>query len=139
MDKKKILIICLITIIVVSIITNVYILLNRPTENKFQIDGINTAENKDILKDAELEGFKITNASLLTRDGISTYKAQITNNSDETLTISKLYVNFYENDTENKTLGLANVTLKPGNTTYINITSETDLTKTTKITYTIEK
>lgn len=56
----------------------------------------------------------ITNISLLTRDGISTYKAEVTNTTKEDLNIDKLYVIFYENDIENKVLALSNVNIKSG-------------------------
>ena len=139
MKNKKVLIICLIIIILVSIIANIYILSNKPEKDLPTIDGIKIPEYKDILKETEIEGLKITNISLLTRDGMSSYKAEVTNNTDIKKEINKLYVVFHEEDNENKILALYNVSIESNEKTYINITSEKDLSKTTKITYVIEE
>lgn len=138
MKNKKILIICLIIIILISIITNIYILSNKPVKDEPTIEGINKPENKEILKDASVEGLKITNISLLTRNGISSYKAEVTNITNSKIDINKLYIIFHEEEKENKTLALYNISIEPNEKAHINITSEKDLSKTTKITYTIE-
>lgn len=137
-NKKKILIVCLVIVIIASIITNIYILSNKPEENTFKIDGIDTLDNQDILKDATIEGLKITNISLITREGISTYKATITNTTDKEIDINQLYVTFYEDKKENKILALMNTNLEPNASTNISITSESDLSGTTNIKYAIE-
>lgn len=138
MKNKKILIICLIIIILISIITNIYILSNKPVKDEPTIEGINKPENKEILKDVSVEGLKITNISLLTRNGISSYKAEVTNITNSKIDINKLYIIFHEEEKENKTLALYNISIEPNEKAHINITSEKDLSKTTKITYTIE-
>ena len=139
MKNKKVLIVCLVFIIVASIITNIYIVTNKNNEiEDNQIEGIDTANNQEILKDTTQDGLKITNISLLTRDGISTYKAEVTNITKEDLNIDKLYVIFYENDIENKVLALSNVNIKSGEKTNINITSEDNLSNTTSIKYLID-
>lgn len=137
-NKKIIIIVCLALVILLAIGVSIYILTNKPEENKFKIDGIDVAENKDILKDTTVENLEITNISLLIRDGISTYSAQINNPTENDIAIDKLYVTFYEDDKENKLLALSNASIKTKGKAYINVTSESDLSKTTKITYSIE-
>lgn len=138
MDKKKLLTIGSIIVIIVSIIAIIVLVVNKDKEEEFTIDGINLPTNKEILKESTIDNLKITDISLLTRDGISTYKATVTNESDEDIDINALYVIFYEGDTENKTLALYDTKISSKEEKYINITSELDLTNTTKIEYVLE-
>ena len=139
MDKKKIIVIVsLIAIIAASIITNVYILSNQEKDNEFKIDGINSAENKDILKDSKAGNLDITNITLFNKNGTSVFKAKISNNTNEDINIDKLYVIFYENENENKKLAISNAMIKANGETYINISSPQDLTNSTSIKYVLE-
>lgn len=138
-NKKILLIICLVIIVLVLIITNIYIQPNKPKENQFNIEGIENVKNEEILKDTAIEELAITNISLLTRDGISTYKAIVTNTNTDKVNIDKLYVIFKEESQENKILALSNINLGPNSSTNITITSESDLSKITSIQYVIEK
>ena len=139
MNKKKILIIGSIVAILLSIAVIVYAATksnNDPKDN--YIEGINLPSNKDILKDATVNNLKISKVSVVTRDNISTYKATVSNETSASIKINKLYVIFYEGDAQRKVLALSETNLAPNKKTYINITSENDLTKVTKIEYVIE-
>jgi len=139
MKNKKILIACLVVIILASVITIIYMLTNNKEETPdSKIEDFETVQNDGILNDATVENLKITNVSLLTRDSISSFKAQVLNETSESINIDKLYVVFYENETENKILVLSDITIPANDKTYINMTSETDLSKTTKIEYILE-
>lgn len=138
MKNKVLVIICLIIIIVASIITNIYILSNKEETENTENNGIKTVENKELLEDTKIENLDLTNISIITRDNISTYNAKITNNTSNEIIIDKLYVIFYENEIENKILASSNLKLEPNTNKTINIISETDLTKITKIEYVIE-
>ena len=139
MKNKKILIACLVVIILASVITIIYMLTNNKEETPdSKIEDFETVQNDSILNDATVENLKITNVSLLTRDSISSFKAQVLNETSESINIDKLYVVFYENETENKILVLSDITIPANDKTYINMTSETDLSKTTKIEYVLE-
>ena len=140
MERKKIIIVIALILTIISIIgISVYKLTTKEEKNEFTIEGIDLVENKEILKDAEVENLKITNISLLTREGISTYSAQINNDTTTDITVDKLYVTFYEGDKVTKILALSNAKIKQKGKAYINTTSNENLTKTTKITYSIEK
>lgn len=138
MDKKKILIVCSILIILVSIIASIYIVSSKEEEPEFTIDGINLPENKEVLKDATVEDLKITDVSLMSRDETSTFKATVSNDTDKDITIDKLYIIFYEEKKETKAMALYNTTVESNEETYINITLEKELTKVTKIEYVLE-
>lgn len=137
MKSKKILIVCLFIIIFAGIITNIYILSNREKNNtnEFIDEDISTIENQDVLKDVMIGNLKITNGSLLIRDGISTYQAVVTNNTQNDIKINKLYVEFSNDTTSEKILALSNANIKANESTNIKIVTETDLTKVTKIKY----
>lgn len=139
MEKKnKIILVVSILVILASIITSIFLLTKKDPEEPPVIEGINLPRNKDVLKDNKVNELDITNVSLITRDGISTYKATISNNTNKDITINNLYVNFHHDNDETKTLTLKETTLKSNNSTYINITSETDLSNTTKIEYIVK-
>ena len=139
MDKKKIiLIICLIVIILASIITNIYFLKDNKETNELTIDGITTTQNKEILKDTKVDKLDITNIALLNNNNTSVFKAKVSNNTNEDIKIKRLYIIFYENEKENKMPGLINVIIKANSNTFINISSPNDLTKSTDIKYVLE-
>ena len=140
MDKKKVTLIVSILVIILSVILSILIITNKEDEEKPSnvINGITLPETKDILKDTTVENLKITNISLLTRDGMSTYKAQVVNETDKDINIDSLYVIFYEGEEQKKIPALKDSIVKANDKTYINISFETDLSKTTKIEYVIE-
>ena len=90
MGKKKTLIIVLGLLLVISIIVFVISLVNKPSEEDYNIEGIELPQYKEILKDKTMGDFKLTDISLITVDGMSTYKAKLHNNSSETLAVKKL-------------------------------------------------
>lgn len=139
MDKKKLIMIGSVIAIIVSVVAIIFLVTKKDTESEYKIDGIDLPENKEILKDQTIaDNIEISNISLLTRDGISSYKATIKNTSDKDIKIKTLYVIFYENDIENKTLALYDTNLVSQKEQYISIKTETDLTNTTKIEYVLE-
>lgn len=135
MDKKKILIVVLGVVILVSIIAAILIITNNEEDTKYGIEGIELPKNKEILKEKTVENLKITDISLLTREGISTYKAKVENNTNKDIEIDFLYVIFYEEKQENKIIALQDSTIEAESQTYINISSETDLSKTNNVKY----
>ena len=138
MDKKKILIIGSIVAVILSVAVIIYVASKPEEEPEFTIDGINLPTNKDILKDTIIENLEITNTSLIIKNGTSNFRATISNKTDKDIKINKLYVIFREEDKENKILALYDSLVSPGEDSYINITSEKDLTNTSKIEYVIE-
>lgn len=131
MNKKTLLIISLIIIILVSIITNIYII---SKDNKDKTE--NT--KPQFLQEITYKGLKISNASIETGNDLSEYKSMVTNISDNTIKIDKLYIIFYNNDQENKILALSNIELSQNENTVIDIVSEDDLNKITDIKFVLE-
>ena len=137
-NKNKIIIVVSIIVIISSVAVSLLMLTKEEQKEPLTIEGINLPENKDILKDSKVDELDITEVSLLTREEISSYKAKVSNSTNEDITINKLYVVFYLPKETIKIPALSNITIKSNNNTYINISSETDLSKTTKIEYVME-
>ena len=133
MDKKKIIFIAGIVLIVILGIVAINIA-KKNNKNEV-IDKL----NESILKDTTVEGLKITNQSVITRDGLSTYMANITNETSETKHIDYLYIIFTLNNEEINALALRNVDIGPDSKTPIVINYDRDISKATKINYEITK
>lgn len=131
MKKKILLIISLSFIILVSIVTNIYII---SKDNKKE----NNNERPKYLQDKTYEQIKITNASIEVGDELSSYKAIVTNISNTSISIDKLYIKFYIDKEETKILALSNIELPQNENTIIDIVSEEDLSKITDIDYELE-
>lgn len=136
--KNKIIIAGLIIIILGSIGANVFILANNDEVENKQDDGFDIIQNEDIAKNAKVDNLDITNVKIVTKNGISTYKATVTNNTKNDVSLDKLYVVFYQDKIENKILATTDLMLKPNESKEIKILSEEELNHSTKIEYVIE-
>lgn len=138
MDKKKILVIGSILIILVSIGVSIYLIINKDTEPEYTIDGIGLPSQKDILKDTKVKNLDITNISIMTRENTSNYTATISNNTDKSIDINQLEIVFYKNNIKYTNIVLYSTTIGAGQEQQINLTTEEDLTNITKIEYVLE-
>lgn len=140
MDKKKILVIVSILIIVASVAVSVFLIVkDKPKgEDEFIIEGIDLPKNRDILKDVSVDGLKITDVSLLTRDGMSTFKAHVINETSEEVDIERLTVIFHNGDTKIDVIALMETKIDVSGDRYINIEADTDLSEVTKIEYVLK-
>lgn len=140
MDKKKILVIVSILIIVASVAVSVFLIVkDKPEgEDEFIIEGIDLPKNRDILKDVSVDGLKITDVSLLTRDGMSTFKAHVINETSEEVDVERLTVIFHNGDTKIDVIALMETKIDVSGDRYINIEADTDLSEVTKIEYVLK-
>ena len=138
MDKKKKIFVGLGILLLLSLVVLVISTVTKPKKEEFKIDGIELPEHKEILKDKTIGDIKITDVSLLTRDGTSIFKARVYNTSDNDLTINKLIVVLFLENEEKRVEILRDAKIAPGEFTYVSITSLTDLSKVTKIEYVLE-
>lgn len=139
MKNKKLVVISSIFIIIISIGVSLYAIFHKPDKNVVSNpNGVEVNTKEEVLKEATIKNLKVKNISLTTKDGISTYKAELHNNTTSSISIDKLYVIFYIKGKENKILAASNISINKSGKTYINLTSETDLSKTDKITYEAE-
>ena len=135
MNKKKIILIGSIVLIIASLLVSVLLIVNQPKEEDFQIEGIDLPNNMNVLEDKIIGEIKISNVSLLTREGISTYKAMVVNEGSSDID-KVLNIVFYIDEEEIKISN--DISLTAGSSMYLNIESEVNLTNVTKIEYVLE-
>ncbi len=138
MDKKKIMMILSIVVIVVCVGFSVYMLTNRDNDDS-DGDKISNIDNKEILKDMKYDDMDIVGQLLDAGDGNSKYLARIVNNSGNDKKIEKLYVVFEFDNEELYVLGLFDTVIANGSDKYVDLTIDRDLSKVKKISYSYDK
>lgn len=138
MDKKKIMMILSIVVIVVCAGFSVYMLTNKDNDDS-DGDKISNIDNKEILKDIKYDDMDIVGQLLDTGDGNSKYLARIVNNSGNDKKIDKLYVVFEFDNEELYVLGLFDTVIANGSDKYVDLTIDRDLSKVKKISYSYDK
>lgn len=138
MDKKKIMMILSIVVIVVCAGFSVYMLTNKDNDDS-DGDKISNIDNKEILKDMKYDDMDIVGQLLDTRDGNSKYLARVVNNSGNDKKIDKLYVVFEFDNEELYVLGLFDTVIANGSDKYVDLTIDRDLSKVKKISYSYDK
>ena len=131
MDRKRILFIVGIILIIILGIIAINISKNKKTEEKDNL-------NENLLKDTTVENLTITNQTVNAKEGSSNYIAFVTNNSNVNYQINKLYVIFTVDNKEIKALLLYDMTLSPGDSIPVSVTVDEDITKATNVTYRYE-
>lgn len=138
MDKKKIMMILSIVVIVVCAGFSVYMLTNKDNDDS-DGDKISNIDNKEILKDMKYDDMDIVGQLLDTGDGNSKYLARIVNNSGNDKKINKLYVVFEFDNEELYVLGLFDTVIANGSDKYVDLTIDRNLSKVKKISYSYDK
>ena len=139
MDKKKIILIIAPIVILGAIIFTTITIINNNKKEKNEVDKIDVIKTKTNLDDINVDKLKVTNQALLKRNDISYYNANVVNNSNADYHIDYLYVTFtIENETK-KVLALYDTTIKANEKTNVSITFDSDISKVSKISYSIEK
>lgn len=138
MDKKKIMMILSIVVIVVCAGFSVYMLTNKDNDDS-DGDKISNIDNKEILKDMKYDDMDIVGQLLDTGDGNSKYLARIVNNSGNDKKIDKLYVVFEFDNEELYVLGLFDTVIANGSDKYVDLTIDRNLSKVKKISYSYDK
>ena len=128
MDKKKILFIVGVVLIIILGIIALNISKNK-TKTSPALDNL----NENILKDTNYAGLKIADQSVITREGLSTYMANVTNTKDTDNHIDKLYVVFTVNGEVIEVLAIADTTLGANDTIPLTIEFDQDISNTTKV------
>ena len=138
MDKKKIMMILSIVVIVVCAGFSVYMLTNKDNDDS-DGDKISNIDNKEILKDMKYDDMDIVGQLLDTGDGNSKYLARIVNNSGNDKKIDKLYVVFEFDNEKSYVLGLFDTAIANGSDHSVDLTIDRDLSKVKKISYSYDK
>jgi len=133
MDKKKILFIVGIVLIVILGIVAIIIGKNNK-KVPVEVDNL----NDNVLKDTEVAGLKITDQSVITRSGLSTYMANVAS-AKGSKHIDKLYIIFTVGNENIEVLAIDDITFEAGDIIPIGIDFDRDISKATKIEFKTQK
>ena len=98
-------------------------------------------ENKNVTKEQEVDGVKISDIQLSVSDGLSTYTAKVTNESKKEINIEDIDIIVKDDKDKElvKMIGYIGETIKPDETKEIISTTDMDLSKANLITYKVNK
>ena len=107
----------------------------KTKENKIVID------KKDVVKEQEIDGIKISNVNLNVIDGLSTYTATVTNTTDKNISIEDIDIIIKDKEEKElvSMLGYIGGTIKPNDKKEIISTTDLDLNDANSIIYKINK
>lgn len=97
--------------------------------------------NEGVINDQNYDGLDITNTSLVTENGISTFITSITNNTDSDYYVNELVITVKDADGNViKTLpAYVDSTIASGQTRMVNVNIDADLSKAEKVEYSVTK
>ena len=139
-DKKKMIIIGVLILVIVSAVIVTIGLLFKNKENKIDDEsGYKTNTNENVIKDQQIGNFNFTNTSLNYKDGNSVLRVSVTNTSSQELSLQEFKIHVYDSEhNEMVTLtGFIGDKLLAGETKYIESTYADDLTNAHSIEYEI--
>ncbi len=129
MDKKKLLFI--IGIILIVILGIIAINMSKKSKELEVIDEL----NENILKDTIIDNISITDQSVITRDGLSTFMANVTNKGNDTIHVDNLYIVFTIDGEEIEALVISNSDIDSNQIVPISLVFDRDISKATKVDY----
>ena len=108
-------------------------------KNNEQKPIVNT--NKDVIKDQEVDGLKMTNTTLIYENGISTLITEVSNNTGTDYHLNEFNITVKDKDGNvmSNLKGYVGGTIPNGETRTINTSSDLDLSKATSIEYSVNK
>ena len=111
---------------------------NNTTKKDSEIQ-VNT--NQDVIKDQEVEGIKMTNTSMTTKDGVTTFQTTVTNNtgSDYKLNEYNILVKDKDGNVIKTIPGYVGSTIKNGESKTLKSTTNADLTGAVSVEYEVSK
>ena len=111
----------------------------KDKENKKEEVKVNT--NKDVVKDQEVDGIKMTNTSLVTTNGISKLVTNVTNSSTKDYKLDEYIIIIKDKKGEEivRIPGYVGDTIKAGETRTINSSVDRDLSNAGSIEYEVKK
>ena len=98
-DKKKMIIIGVLILVIVSAVIVTIGLLFKNKENKIDDEsGYKTNTNENVIKDQQIGDFNITNTSLNYKDGNSVLRVSVTNTSSQELSLQEFKIHVYDSE-----------------------------------------
>ena len=134
-NKQNIIVAGLILVILICVFLSIKTIVKSQKEdeptNKSDI-------SEEILKDTTVGNLSITNARLIVDNGLTSFMATATNETESEYHVNVLYVTFTNGNTTRKIPVLSDITLAPKEHTPITLTLDSDISDTTKIDYEVQ-
>ena len=135
---KKIVILTLSTLLLVGLITGWGC---KKKEKETKKDEVKVNTNKEVIKDQEVDGIKMTNTSMVTTNGITKLTTSVTNDTDTDYKLNEYMIIIKDKEGKEivKIPGYVGDTIKAGETRTINSSVDIDLSKAASIEYEVKK
>ena len=135
---KKIVILTLSALLLVGLITGCGC---KKKEKETKKDEVKVNTNKEVIKDQEVDGIKMTNTSMVTTNGITKLTTSVTNDTDTDYKLNEYMIIIKDKEGKEivKIPGYVGDTIKAGETRTINSSVDIDLSKAASIEYEVKK
>ena len=135
--KQNIILVGLILVIIICVFFSVKTII-KSKKNDEPVVNDSDAIHKEVLNDTKVGNLTITNARLTVTDGVTTFSANVNNETDSDYHFNVLYVTFTNGNVTRKIPVLSDVTIKPKEHELISLTLDSDVSDTTKIDYDVQ-
>jgi len=138
MNKKKIIMLCVLVVIILCLIFVLYSVNKEKPVSDNTTDEVNSININNIIKDQTIGALQFTNVSFVVIDGETNFYALVTNNATVDYPIESLFVNFIGDNLDYQVLGLSETAIKSGESMEIRIMVDRDLSATKSVKYVIK-
>lgn len=135
---KKIIMMSFTVLLIVGLVTGCGCKKKEKVKVKEEIK-VNT--NKDVIKNQEVDGIKMTNTSMVTTNGLTKLVTSVTNDTDKDYKLDEYMIIIKDKDGKEivKIPGYVGDTIKSGETRTINSSVDIDLSNAASIEYEVKK
>lgn len=135
---KKIIMMSFTVLLIVGLVTGCGCKKKEKVKVKEEIK-VNT--NKDVIKNQEVDGIKMTNTSMVTTNGLTKLVTSVTNDTDKDYKLDEYMIIIKDKDGKEivKIRGYVGDTIKAGETRTINSSVDIDLSNAASIEYEVKK
>ncbi len=134
--KQNVIVAGLILVILICVFFSIKTIVNSGKKDEKPRN--DNAVSEEVLKDTKVGNLSITNARLVVQDGVTSFMATATNETESDYHVNVLYVTFTSGNTTRKIPVLSDITIRPNEHTPIALTLDSDISDTTKIDYDIK-
>lgn len=138
MDKKKFVLLTIAGVVILGLIILIFVIKNNTETPDNNIDGVNTVNKKEVIKDQTVGTLLFNDVSLIVINGETNFYATVTNKGKTDYQINNLFVNFQDTDIDYKILALSNIKLSPESSTEIRLMIDGDLSNVQSVKYLLE-
>lgn len=135
---KKIIMMSFTVLLIVGLVTGCGC---KKKEKETVKEEIKVNTNKDVIKDQEVDGIKMTNTSMVTTNGLTKLVTSVTNDTDKDYKLDEYMIIIKDKDGKEivKIPGYVGDTIKAGETRTINSSVDIDLSNAASIEYEVKK